>query len=431
MSPLFGPILAQIVTLGVADRSEVRYVIAEDSRAEAATSPRVALGFGWRHNALSESSLTLGYAPTITVTPLEAKRPDVLVFQLASVGIAHSERWARTTFTVSESAGYIRTNPQIQALGAPPANFDGTGGVAGPTPGGPTPGGTTPGGPTPGGMTGTGTPTTGLGPAGNPARATDQTVDLFTTLTLIGIRQSISPTLIAGGDLGYFATGSVNAAQRNDYPIVKGPRAQVYGAYRVTRYDTLTTTVNTQFAAISNGNHAVLTVATETWLHRFDARTTGNLATGVSISRNSQPDGLIYWSVYPTFNAGIAHLSLLGRSTLTFGFNAGSTPVLDPIRASVDPRVTLGAFIGLIKDRFSTSLIAGTAVSLGTPNDRGTLNSITGSYIASYRLGAAVSVDTGVRAAWQTFEGFTTVPAGFAAFAGLTFGTQVALNSGR
>jgi hypothetical protein len=65
MSPLFGPILAQIVALGVADRTEGRYIVNGDKHTEAVTTPRVNLNLGWKHSALN-----LGYGPSVTVTPL-------------------------------------------------------------------------------------------------------------------------------------------------------------------------------------------------------------------------------------------------------------------------------------------------------------------------------------------------------------------------
>src|SRR5450432_2879319 len=119
MSPLFGPILAQLVTLGVGDRTEARYVVAgtgtpgaavvapnSSPYAEVATYPRIGLNFGWHHSPLSQTSLSLGYGPSITVTPLEADHPDVLVYQAATFAASHSHRWQRLTMTISESVSY-------------------------------------------------------------------------------------------------------------------------------------------------------------------------------------------------------------------------------------------------------------------------------------------------------------------------------------
>src|SRR5450432_3170664 len=112
MSPLFGPILAQLVTLGLSDRSEARHVVTDDSYSEVGTYPHVSLNFGWRH-----ATLTLGYGPSLTLTPLEAKDPSLVVFHSASLSM--SNRWRRTTVTASESLGYGEVDFRTQALAAP------------------------------------------------------------------------------------------------------------------------------------------------------------------------------------------------------------------------------------------------------------------------------------------------------------------------
>ncbi|HWZ89372.1 MAG TPA: hypothetical protein VNW92_10995, partial [Polyangiaceae bacterium] len=169
----------------------------------------------------------------------------------------------------------------------------------------------------------------------------------------------------------------------------------------------------------------------EAWSHRLDPRTTTRLGSGLSLTRNSQPDGLIYYSVYPNFSAGITHSSLLGRSTLTLGSTLASAPYIDPVRALVDPSLTAAAFVGLGRDRFLSTLTAGSAVAVVTHGNNGALNTVNGAFTVSYRLGAGFFVDSGLRAAWQTFGGLTTIPPSVAAFAGITMGAQVPLNGGR
>lgn len=432
MSPLFGPILAQLVTLAVSDRTEARYIAtnAGGSHAEAATAPRVGLDFGWKHTELSQSTLSLGYGPTFTATPiLETKTPELFVFQAASLGASHSERWERTTFTIGEQLSYTLTNPRLAALsggGAFPQTFTMAGSQTGMPSGNST--GTPTGNPS-GVPNGTGNAMAGTGTAGNltPAQ-TDRNVQLFTETTTARVEQFISARLKLGGELGYLMTGAVRESDRSSYPLVRGPRGQLFAAYRATRHDTLTSSVSSQYASLSMGNTAWVNVANEAWSHQFDARTSSTLAGGVSASRSSQPDGLVAWSIYPVFNANIGHVSRLGRGSLALGLSASSAPALDPIQGSVDPRLTLGALAALGQDRFSMALTVASAVALTTTDGQSAFNSINSSLSAGYQLGAGFSVDSGVRALWQKFGGDTTIPASLVAFVGVTFGDSFALN---
>jgi hypothetical protein len=94
----------------------------------------------------------------------------------------------------------------------------------------------------------------------------------------------------------------------------------------------------------------------------------------------------------------------------------------------VDPRIATYGFAGLSKDKFAASLMAGTGLQLVAGPQSGGLNSVTGAFSVSYVLGEAVSVDSGIRGAWQAFEGATTVPISFAAYAGMTVALAVPLH---
>jgi hypothetical protein len=74
------------------------------------------------------------------------------------------------------------------------------------------------------------------------------------------------------------------------------------------------------------------------------------------------------------------------------------------------------------------SLTVASAVALTSANGQGALNSINGSLIASYQVGAGFALDSGVRALWQTFEGLTTIPPSLVVFLGVTFGDAIELN---
>jgi len=418
MSPLLGPILAQLVTLGVSDRTEVRHIIADVKYSEVATLPRVGLDFGWKHTRLS-----LGYGPSITVTPLQAQDPNVLIFHAATLAV--SQRWQRTTLTLSESGGYGRINFRSQALADPRSGPVVSTPAA--TPGG-TPG--SPAVPTNGGIPGM-QPTTGGTSGttgGNPLTGYNRPVTFVSSVTALTLNQSLSPVLTFTSGISYLVTGAVTPEERLYYPSVRGPGAQAGITYRASRDDGITTSASTQLATSSNGNRAWLLTATESWTHRLGRTTSTSLGSGLSLTRNSQPDGTIYYVVFPNFLASITNATKLGRSMLAFGGGVSSAPFIDPSRALVDPRLSANAFVGLSRDRFSATLTGYSGLSVATAGNQGALNGVTGSFNASYRLAAFVSVDSGVRTAWQSFQGNTSVPLSFAFYAGLTFGLAVPLN---
>jgi len=418
MSPLLGPILAQLVTLGLSDRTEARYIASDDKYFELATLPRASLNFGWKH-----TTLTLGYGPSFTVTPLDSgDQAELVIFHNAFV--AGDYRWRRTTVGVSEYLGVGRVNFETLALttGAP-------GVVDKP---GTTPGGTATNGGMPVAGTGTGTGTgtvTGI-PAANQIRATDRIIAYAISSTTLSITQLVSPVFRVNGEVGYVVTGGIESTPAADYPLVKGPRALASGTYHVTRQDDAISTLSWQYGAASTGIDSWVSLASETWAHAFDARTNSQLGAGVSATRSSQPDGLVAYSIYPTFIATITHTTPLDRGTLSYGFGVSAAPVLDPVRALVDPRVSLLGTLGWGRDRFFSALAAGSLLSLDKQSTAGALSSATGSFTVGYRLGAGFSVDSGLRATWQSFEGHTTVPLSWAAFVGLTYTAALPLGGG-
>jgi hypothetical protein len=421
MSPLLAPILAQLVTLGVGDSSELRYVRIDYSRVEAATSPRVGLNFGWQR-----TNLSLAYGPTLTVTPLDSSDRRLLAFHAGS--LAASYRWRRTALYFSESVGYGQVNFAVQAF-ADPNTTPVTGAPNNPVP---TMGGTTPPvpNPTPGGLP-NGTPGTGTQTQPgtvNQLRAIGRVVDYGTSYTTAGFSQVVSPALLFGGSVFYLYAGAFGAGA-DVYPSVKGPGASATGTYRFTSHDGLATSLTTQYAQGSVGNNSVYLIANEAWSHVLDPRTTTLVGAGVSTFRNSLRDGTVSYSVFPTLNASINHVTPLKRSAVSFGANAVVSPVIDPVLATVNPRLSFAGFLGWSTKRFSTSATLGTAVSLGSYGKQaGTFNSINGSLGANYQLADAVSLNTGVRANWQSFQGFSNVPLGYAVFAGLSFAAVVPLS---
>ena len=109
MSPLFGPILAQLVTMSVFDRTEARHTRSDVNYSEVATYPRVTLDVGWK-----QGTLRFAYLPAITITPLEADSPSAIVLQSGAVAL--SNRWQRTTVTAGEWLSYGEVSLRNQGL---------------------------------------------------------------------------------------------------------------------------------------------------------------------------------------------------------------------------------------------------------------------------------------------------------------------------
>jgi hypothetical protein len=421
MSPLLGPILAQLVTLAVSDRTEARYVRAFDTAyAEAGTYPRVGLNFGWRHLALN-----LGYGPLLTVTPLESADRKLLVSQNVGGTVAYRYGFQHTTLFVMESAAYNEVNFREQALagpaGTPPATNPGAvpAGMTTPAPAGSMTGATP--GPQP-------APGTSV-PIGAQTRAFNQSIATFTSTTTLGMNAAISAAVLVGGSAGY--TVNRTKAEGQELPTTSGPIAEGHANYRISRSDALTTSLVTQYVATSQGNNAWLAFANQIWTHSLSLRTTTRLGAGLSITRNSQTDGLIFWSIYPNFNASINQVVPAGRSTFAFAALVASAPVLDPIRAAVDPGISLSSTASWGWGRLFSGITAGSAVSLAQQRDNGAFNAVYATFNTSYRLAAGLSADTGLRGFWQSVAGHTEIPASLAGYVGFTFGALTPLARGQ
>lgn len=421
MVPLLGPILAQMITLGASDRTEARYIASDLKYYEAANYVRVGLGVGWKH-----TTLNLGYAPSFTVTPLESSDRQLLVFQVAGVNAAY--RWQRTTLSASQSVGYGRVSFQTFGLGDPRA-----GNAPTPDPGA-NPGTTPPTGTPP--NNGGGMPTTGNQTAVTLA-ASNQVVTYVTSSTDVSVTQLVSPALSFTGSIGYFLSAGVDNKEAQttgqgasfQYPTVRGPRALLSSTYLFTRQDDSTSTLSAQYASTTGGNNSYIYIANQSWGHFFDKNTSSRLGAGISASKNSQPDGLIAWSIYPTFIGALNHFTTLDRGNLSFGLVVSSAPALDPVSGAVDPRVNLGGSVGWGLNKFFSFLAVNSALSLRDSDSKGALSSAAGSFTVGYRLGKVVSLDTGIRGFWQNYQGQAVVPFTWATFVGVTFAAATPLTA--
>lgn len=425
MLPLLAPVFAQLITLGVHDRTEARYLHTDDQRYEASSDPGVSLSFAWPRYDFS-----LGYGVSLMLTPLERKPRELLVNHHASFDTSY--RFRHTVVSLGSGVSFGEVNFQNQALQtAKPFDPDDMSGEA--------PEGGEPTDPQPNQPTQPAQPGAGQTPgaeAGQPlqSRIEDRTVRYGTWATTVNVAHQPSKQVTLGAFSSYTMAGSLDEGDRTDYPITRGWGAGATGSHTLalSARDALGTSVSVQQAWSSNGNRATSAVGHETWSHQFDKRLSGFFGAGVSVTRFSQDNGLVAISIFPDLALGFNYQRLLARGNLSLTLGAYSAPSLDPLRATVDPRLGGSAGIGWSRDRFSTGLSASSAISTAAEDaDAGAFDTYQASYVASYRVADWLGLDAGARFAKQKYQAVTTVPFSYAAFVGLTFGYEIALWGGR
>jgi hypothetical protein len=429
MLTVLGPILAQIVTASAGDRTEARYIAGVDRHYEASTSPRVGLSLAERHLTLS-----LQYGPSINVTPLESDTREFTLFHFLSLSAQYG--WRHTTVSVGEGVGFGTENFYVAALaGGAGAGTDvpaqaGNGATANPTAGAPvTPPNTT-------GMTGQ-TTTAGT-QAANQNLATNQIVHYLSVRSSVNVAQEISSRFRVGGGASYSINGATRADEQARYPITQGPQESAFVSYLPDARDSLTASANAQYSFTSFSQQPTVgQVGASTWLfggsgswgHVISSHTFTSVSAGAALTRTPLGGGYTEYSIYPTFAASITNHSLsLARGGVTFGFSASSAPVVDLVTGAVDPRLGFSGQLGWGLDRFSANLGVGSTFSLTGPDSPGAYRAVGAGGGLAYRFGAALSADTGVRAAWQTFEGQATIPWNYAVYVGVTIGTSLLLS---
>ena len=433
MSPLLAPLFAQLVTLQVGDRTEARYsgyLHDSNPQASATTAPVVGLGVSHRR-----ANFQVAYAPAFTVAPLDHTPRRLFVFHNGSLGAGYQLR--RTTFQLSGSFGVGSLQLRLASVQGPQLPTDLTnGGMTGTPTGGTPPTGTPPTGTPPTGTPPTGMPMTGATPGGvitrEPPR--EQVVRFYTANAAAGMTHRLSKEAQLGATAGTTAGGGLNDDSRVYYQSLRAWFIGANGGYTYTlsRRDAFIGNVALMKTWSSSDNEAATASATETWGHRLGPRTTSALGAGINVTRFSQANGLAGLSVFPTFLAGAAHQVPIGRGQFSFAASAYSNPVLDPLRALVDPRIGLAGSIGYTRKKLAllTSGSAGLSVA-PDGNKRGAINATQAEARASYQLGDLVTIDTGGRLAYQSYEGQAAINTTWAAFVGLTFGYRVILAGGR
>lgn len=451
MSPLLAPVLAQLVTLGVSDRTEVRMIdvgsaggtVAPDTARfgryqpgqvyfEASNSPAVGLDFGWRN-----VNLTLGYSPTVLLTPLED--PDVVLFHNALVALNWQRRQGRNTYTASQSlnAGQqdFRRNlfappaglpiPDLPGSDAPPAvtgGSDAGGGASGQEtpPSTPT---TTP---------GTQTPTGQLAREGTPSQ-----VRYFYSTTQLGYSRVLSRGTNFKADAFYIVSGGIDEASRRVYPLVQTPRAFLSLSRNFGRRDTLTGMLASEYAFTSNSANdfwAWVTTASVGWSHNFTPEIRVSLDAGVAVAWYTLGDGRVALQIYPVIGSGagsrvgVSFRDRIAGGLMVITLAASASPYINPTPPlAVDPRLGVSSGLAWTRKKFTLGANLYSGISLSTdPKDA--LNSIGFSADAAYAIGSGLSANAGFGAGWQAFSGETVVPPTYTAFVGLTWAAALPLN---
>jgi len=420
MSPLLAPVLAQLINLHLADRTEARYVKYDSERYEGSTIPKATLTL-----ASGRVDALLSYGPRLTVAPLETTPRFFLAFHEANGALSY--RLRRDLFSLTSYFGIGEVNFRflaVQGLNA---------GVTGPTGNTPAAPVTNPGMTPPGMQPGTGTPQPGTPGGSSPTAATqpkviDSNLRYYTSSTIFNYTHRPMKDVEVGAQAGYTAASGLTPKARVNYPKLRGTSVGVRASdiYRLSKSNTFTGNASLLNTWSSNGNFAATLMATETFTHQFDPHTMGALGAGLNITRFAQFDGLKGYSVFPNFQATFAEQFRIGRGTLSVALFAYSAPALDPLLALVDPRVGFGVNSAYARGHFLASLTSNVALSIAPEaHDNGALNAAQAQGLLSYGFGDAVTLDGGVRYARQGYQGTTVMPDTWVGFVGVTLGLDV------
>jgi hypothetical protein len=403
MQSLLVPVLAQLLTVGTGASTEARYVASEaDRRFESFSSAGVAVGLRLPHLSLDAT-----YSPSITISPLERAPRSVTVTDSfnGTVTADYVFRFKRSSLGLSQSATYTLENPVLDALNG-----------AAPVPSAPAPrppadqGGAQP---------PPNQPTTS--PAADARPGENYRVQLWTLRSGLTYDNLLSQKTLFTANANYQLTAGFGRSRR-DYPLVQGPDGRFELAYRLSARGTLTSTLGAQYGWSDTGSKGFISGLAERYAYQFTRRTRGDIAVGVAYSNSQVKSGPRTHSILPAGSAGLDQNTRFYGGTLTLGSRVSSAPVLDVTTATIDPRLGFALNAGWTRRRLSLNADASAAISMAGGDNAGALNSVAANAGAGYDLGAGFSANTGVRLAWQTFEGKSVIPASTAVFVGVSWG---------
>lgn len=420
-------ILAQAVTFGVGDRTEVRTRIAD--RADYDAENRLIVLMTMR---TPRAAYSLTYSPTVTVMSIGRPEQDVTVFHTASARAGYGFRHAFVG--VSETLGYGSRNTQILPLA-------GTGPEAAPLPAqAPPDTGQQP--PADGGAptAGTGAPTPAPSAAPTPAaappealRARNQVLVFGSSTTALDVTHVLSSRTTFAESVGYTVTGGLDASSKEVFPIQKGPFGRLAFGYQSSRRDRWSTigdgllvdsSPNGALAAAAlNGATKTTTVivgAEERWGHRWSKVMLTELGGGAAYSdfdTNRTPPMRV---VYPVADATLTQAYLSGGTQWAASYSLRLAPFIDRTTGAVDQRVQAAASFSWSRNFWS---LVATVWGLRSVdgNSQSSISSAGGGLTAARALGPAFRFELGVRSAWQTYQGAETLPLTWSAFAALAW----------
>lgn len=427
MPLLLAPVLAQLITLGLQDRTEARDVVRNTQRYEAQTTPSLSLTLKWPRSMLLGS-----YGASLIVAPLESPARKYLVFH--TVGLSTSYQLRQTTFSLGNTTSFGKVNFQTAALGIPlngmttPTPLDGAAeGTANP----PADGTANP--PVdpnqPGTMTPGQTPTTA-----RQLNLADRNVRYFSNTTTLNVGHTVSRSVTINAGAVYSYASGLGDESKRYYPAARTITLNASTAHttKLSRNDSLGLTVAALDTRSGNGNHSSSLLGTDTWSHGFNRNISSSLGGGLSIVRVAQDNGLIAYTILPTFIGGIGLNVRAGGGNLILTLGSSLAPVPDALRGTIDPRLGSTANVGWGRGRFAAIAAGNTTRSLAPRgNDAGALDSYTATSTISYKIAGPLSADMGARLAKQQFQRQTTLPLSYTLFVGLNMGYSLNLTGGR
>ena len=401
MLPLVVPILAQTIGFGVGDRVEARALTSpDDNRLEAEMRGFAGVSFDSK-----PLTLNLRYSPKVVVTPLEEpEREATLVNDIgadAEIRVPLYEA-RRTTLTLRQRGDYNQTNYLVSALGSPAPQ-----GTAPPTP--------------PAGAP-------GEAPAETPGQGAAEVPATNTTVRFAESRSELVLEHLAGRrsrlevTTSYIVNSGVGAESRQIFPLFHGPEIESTLAHRVGRRDTLTTDVTGRYAMVETGERFWYADATEEWSHDFSRRTRTSLEGGVAYARLTDETGPDE-GIYPVGGAALEYSAPFKRGRLVLRVDVSYEPTVDRSSIELDRRMLANFSASWTRRRLELHAFSTGIFSL-RPESPGSLSSLTAEAGVRYDLGAGFGFDSGVRAAWQTFEGTQIIPATAGVYVAIEWGAR-------
>lgn len=443
MHALLAPVLAQVVTLGLADRLEARYVVSATQRDAngVTTIPAVRQFDGINTTTpsgvvkfdLRRASISVGYAPTLTLVPLIETPREFLVYHRAL--LAADYRFKHTTVAIGTTAGYGERDFALEALmprttagTTPQPNQATPDNRQNPNPPNGTP---PPAGGTTAGTTGTGNTQGGTTP-GNTGPQTIRPVagkvNFADFRSFLSINHAVSRPLTLRLQGGYGISGGTTEADRKNYPVATGPDATLAARYTADPRNAFVTTLTAVYVRKTpdpeipnSGTRTYYATLTEDYVHGFTRQTLGIFGAGVSFSRQrGDADLAALYSIYPVLRAGVSHSGRVAQGMLTVTADVNTQPLVDLNTARVDPRIGTNLAVMWNRDRFSLIANGASTISVQREGVRA-FSSVLTSVTARYDLGAGFGADLGGRTAFQRYYGQDTIPQTWVMFMGVTY----------